>query len=82
MSIRRALIGVTSLLLLVGIGVVAVLASRQIQQRVTDEALTRVDYGLSTTAAMYEKELRLAAERLRFISEEVPGACTGPEDLA
>ena len=70
----------TSLLLLLGIGVIAFLASRQIQQRVMNEALSRVGFDLSTTAAMYDKELRLTAERLRFASEEIPGICAAQGD--
>ncbi len=80
MSIRSALIGGVSILLLLVIGIVVAIGAAQIRRSVVLEALSRVDHDLSLLAAMYEKEMRLQAERLRFIGEELQDGCTTAAD--
>jgi len=71
MSIRVALIGGMSALLLIGIGVVAVVGTTGIRQNVVREAQTRVDHDLTMFESLYEKEMRLAAEQFRFTIDQV-----------
>jgi hypothetical protein len=79
MSIRRALIGGLSILLLIATGLVVVLAARQIRSSVVREAQARVDQGLTTLAALYERELRVSAERLDFLLGNLDSSCEGDE---
>lgn len=64
-SIRTALIGGLSVLLLLSSTVLAVVGIRAIRDDVVREAQARVDRDLDLLAALYEGELALLAERLR-----------------
>jgi two-component system NtrC family sensor kinase len=65
MSIRAALIGGISLLLILGSAVLTLVGIREIRDGVVREAQSRVDHDLFLLASLYENELELDAERLR-----------------
>ncbi len=80
MSIRSALIGGVSILLLLAIGIVVAIGAVQIRRSVVLEALSRVDHDLSLLASIYDKDIRLQAEGLRFIGEELQDGCATAAD--
>lgn len=66
MSIRNALMGLISGLLVVGFGVVASIGTFSIHRNVLHEVRSRVDHALSTLASLYRNDLDLTAEQFRF----------------
>ncbi len=70
-SIRAALIGGISFLLILTSAILAWVGVRAIRENVVREAQSRVDHSLSLLASLYEKELALDAERLRNAVEEL-----------
>ncbi len=79
MSIRAALIGGISCLLILSSGILAFVGIRAIRENVVREAQSRVDHDLYLLASLYEKDLELAAERLRSMVEQL-GVGPGPSE--
>ena len=73
MSIRAALIGGISFLLVLSAAILTWVGIRAIRENVVREAQARVDHSLSLLVSLYQKELALDAERLRNAVEQ-PGA--------
>ncbi len=74
MSIRTALIGGISLLLVLSSAILAFVGIRAIRESVVQEAQARVDHDLFLLASLYEKDLALDAERFRAAVEALGSA--------
>ena len=87
MSIRTALIGGISLLLILSSAILAAVGVRAIRESVVQEAQARVDQDLFLLASLHENELALDAERFRAAVEPLwaqafdLGSAAGREDL-
>ncbi len=77
MSIRAALIGGISFLLILSSASLGWVGVRAIRENVVREAQSRVDHNLSLLASLYQAELALDAERLRGAVEELDVGAEG-----
>ncbi len=79
MSLRTALIGGVSLLLVVAMAIVITIGATSIHRGVVREAQQRVDHDLNVLSSLYDKDMRLAEEAFRFSVDEVDLTAPGPE---